>query len=241
MERIKLLIVSSAVLGAGMFCLPSPAAPALFTIDNSKSLILVSGLFSHFAITPQGTGALGTSYSGSINANVSGSTIQFSGGSDMIAKTNGIWQPAVGGTAGSAPADYGPQASVNYPPFGIYTFYGAMRNISFDVTSPVLPLTGTNFNGTNLVFSFAPPAGALDYYSSIKEGSVALGGYATNTIAVGSTLTTNGNTQTLFIPINAQFVFTLISTNDSTLDLMGQIVATNLITVAPPVMTSPPA
>jgi hypothetical protein len=188
-----------------------------------------------WAIAPQGTGALGTSYSGNINADLSGSTIQFTGGSTINAHTNGVWQPAVGGAAGSAPADYGPK---NNPPFGSVTL-GAMRNISFDVTSPALSLTGTNFNGTNLVFSFAAGSAALDYYaSSSSHGSLALGGYATNNMAMGATLSTNDNTRTLVIPISAQFVFTLFSANDTQLEMVGQLLATNAITAAVPFIQS---
>ena len=217
------------------------AAPVAFTIDNSRSQISVvnpPSVFAGFAMTPQGTGALGASYSGSINVNLAGSTIQFTGGSSINAQTNGVWQPAIGGTAGSAPADYGPEASVNYSPHGFVTFYSAMRNISFDFTSPVLPLTATNFNGTNLVFSFASVNASLDYYSSYTHGSFALSGYATNTVAIGSTLTTNGSTETLFIPILAQFVFSVLSANDTKVELFGQLVATNLITAAAPLIES---
>jgi hypothetical protein len=227
-----------------MSCVPlililtGQAAPVTFTIDNSQSVISVSGLMVNFAMTPQGTGALITSYSGSINADPSGSSIQFTGGSSINAHTNGIWQPAAGGTAGSATADYGAQASVNYPPFGFILVYGALRNISFDVTSPVLPVTGGGFNGTNLVFSFASIDSALDYYSSILNGSLALTGYATNTVATGATETVNGSTRTLVIPIDATFYFKLKSANDTTVHLTGQLVATNAVAPPAPVIRS---
>ena len=44
--------------------------------------------------------------------------------------------------------------------------------------------------------------------------------------------------RTLLIPINAQFVFTLLSAKDTTVHLMGQIVATNSIAAAAPVIQS---
>jgi hypothetical protein len=240
MGRIKHLFVLSLLLGAGVFFHQAQGAPVVFTIDSSKSFIQASGLVANFAMTPQGAGALVTGYSGDINADLSGSAIQFTGGSDIIAHTNGMWFPAVGGgTAVAAPADYGPEASVIIPPFPPTKLYGALRNISFDVTSPVLPITGTNFNGTNLVFSFASANAALDYYASSSiHGSLALNGHATNTIAVGSSLATNGNTRTLVIPIDAQFVFTLLSAKDTTVHVMGQIVATNSIAAAAPVIQS---
>ena len=222
MSGVKYSLFSCVLLS---LILTGRAAPVAFTIDNSQSVITVSGLIANFAMTPQGSGALMTSYSGSINADPSGSTIQFTGGSSINAQTNGIWLPAIGGTAGSAPADYGAQASVYYQPFGFITVYGALRNVSFDVTSPVLPVTGGAFNGTNLVFSFASINAALDYYSSILHGSLALTGYATNTVATGATETINGSTQTLVIPIDATFYFKLISANDTTVHVTGQLVA----------------
>jgi hypothetical protein len=188
MGRIKLLATLSLLLGADVFFNQSQGAPVGFTIDGSKSFILVSGLVVNFAMTPQGAGALGTSYSGGINADLSGSAIQFTGGSTINAETNGMWFPAVGGgTVVSAPADYGPEAGVIIPPFPETKLYGALRNLSFDVTSLVLPVTGTNFNGASLVFSFASVNAALDYYvvSPSLHGSLALSGYATNTVAMG--------------------------------------------------------
>jgi hypothetical protein len=240
MGRIKHLATLSLLLGADVFFNQSQGAPVGFTIDGSKSFILVSGLVVNFAMTPQGAGALVTIYSGDINADLSGSGIQFTGGSTINAKTNGMWFPAVGGgTVVSAPADYGPEAGVIIPPFPETKLYGALRNISFDVTSPVLPITGTNFNGVNLVFSFASANAALDYYaSSSLHGSLALSGYATNTVAVGSSVATNGSIRTLVIPIDAQFVFTLLSAKDTTVHLTGQIVATNVIAAAAPVIQS---
>ncbi len=208
-------------------------APETFNIDNSQSAIAVSGLIAGFAMTAQGPAALITGYSGGINADPFGSTIQFTGGSSINAHTNGVWQPAPGGTVGSAMADYGAQANVDYPPFGFYLVYGALRNISFDVTSPVLPVASGAFNGTNLVFSFTSINATLDYYSSPLHGSLALTGYATNTVATGATETVTGSTETLVIPIDATFYFKLISANDTTIHLTGQLVATNVI--APPV------
>lgn len=239
MVPIRNLIRLGGWLAAGLLQ-PVLAGPVAFTVDSSQSFIFMappSGL-AGFAATPQGPGALVTSYSGSLNVDLSGTTIQFPGGSAMVAQTNGVWQPAVGGTSGSAPADYGPQASVVITPFPPTTAYGALRNISFDVTSPALPLTGTNFNGTNLVFSFASVNAAMDYNSTLKAGSLALGGYATNAVAGGTTLSTNGGLRTLFLPISAQFLFTILSANDTKLYLSGQIVATNALTVPAPVIES---
>ena len=240
MRRVNVLFVLSTLCLAGAGFSRAQAAMETFSIDTSQSPVLIGpgSVFAGFAITPQGAGALSNSYSGSININLSSSTIQFPGGSGINARTNGTWQPAAGGATGSAPADYGAVVQVNYPPFGFYTFDGAIRNFSLDVTSSTLPLSGTNFNGTNLIFSITSVNAALDYYSTIKAGSVALTGYATNAVAAGATLITNGTKQTLTIPVSAQFTFTVLSPNDTKIILFGQIVATNSLGAAPPLIKS---
>jgi hypothetical protein len=204
----------------------APAAPEVFTIDSSQSQTILSGNIAGFAITPQGAGSLITTYSGSINADVSGSTIHFTGSSMIIAKTNGVWQPGVGGASGSAAADYGAQASIE----GFFTADGAARNVVLDLTSPLLTVTGTNFDSSALLFSFATGSNSsFDYrVSGISEsGSLSLAGNSTNTVANGASLTTAGTTQKLVIQFNTPFTFSLLSPNDTTLVLTGQIVATN--------------
>ena len=114
-----------------------------------------------------------------------------------------MWFPAVGGgTAVAAPADYGPEASVIIPPFPPTKLYGALLNISFDVTSPVLPITGTNFNGTNLVFSFASANAALDYHASSSTPWIPGLEWSCHEYHCrwDRRLATNGNTRTLVIP-----------------------------------------
>jgi hypothetical protein len=231
MKLNKLCSLGSGILSFGMvfFLDRALAGAVVFTIDSSQSQISLSGKIAGFPLTAQGAGSLMTTYSGNINADVAGSTIQFTGSSAIIAKTNGVWQPAVGGASGSALADYGAQANLSF--FG--TGYGAARNIVLDLTSPLLTLTGTNFDSTALVFSFATSsASSFDYYTSLKHGTLSLTGNSTNSVANGASLTTNGNVMKLVIQINAQFAFTLLNAGDTPLDLTGQIVATNLMTAA---------
>ncbi len=209
------------------------AGQVVFNIDPTRSQLTLSGKVAGYTFTTQGTGSLTTTYRGNINANVTGSTIQFTGSSTITAETNGVWQPVVGGGAGSAAADYGAQATV--PPFG--TGYGAMRNAVFDVTSSSLTLTGTNFDSSALVFSFTPSSNpTLDYNLVLEHGTLALAGYSTNAIANQASLSTNGNVVQLVIQINTQFSFTLLSSGDTPIDLTGQIVATN--SLAPPFINS---
>src|ERR1700733_2454800 len=196
------------------------ATPEVFTINSSQSQTTLSGTIEGSAISAQGVGSLTTAYRGSINADISGSTIQFTGSSMIIAQTNGVWQPAVGGATGSAAADYGAQASIS-----VLTGYGAARNVVLDLNSPLLAVTGTNFDSSALVFLFATNSvSTFDYRIFTESGSLVLTGYSTNTIANAASISTSGGVQTLIIEFNTQFSFT--SPITAVLDLNGKIVAT---------------
>ena len=239
MNAVKWFLFSSAIPAASAFLiLTAPANPLTFTLDNSQSQVTVSGNLAGFAMVPQGTGSLMTSYSGNLSADLGASSIQFTGTNSFNALVNGSWQPLSGGASGSAPADYGAQASVDFFPFGFITVDGAMRNISLELTSPLLAVSAGSFNGASLVFAFASTNAALDYHSSLLSGSLAANGYATNTVATGATVSVIGSRQTLVIPIDATFYFKLISANDTTLHLVGQLVVTNGVALPPPVIRS---
>jgi hypothetical protein len=242
MNQIKYFVFLFVLTFAGLFFLPrTTAAPVIFTIDNSQSGVGVSGLIDSAAMTQQPSGStliLPTSYSGSIKADLSGSTIQFTGGSAINAQNNGNWEPDANSRPNTAPANYGVEASALNFPHGFITVYGALRSISLEVASAALPISGGSFNGTNLVFSFASTDAVLDYYSSSFSGALALNGYATNTVAAGATLSTNGSVITLTIPINTTFVYNLFSTGDTHLQLMGQLVATSSTALAGPIIQS---
>lgn len=221
------ILLFGAILLAGT----GRVGAAAFVIDSSQSRITLSGKVEGFAFMAQGPGGLTAAYTGNINAMVSSSTIQFTGSSTISAITNGVWQPAAGGAAGSAPADYGAKATI--PLIG--TGYGAGRNIVLDVTSASLALAQTNFDSSQLVLSAATNANpAFDYRLALQGGSISLSGNFTNSIATGSFISTNGSSLQLVIQINT----TLSGTNNSTLTLTGQIVATNSLSVfAAPVIT----
>ena len=65
---------------------PARAAPMVFTVDSTQSQISLSGLIANYPMTSQSAGSLTTTYSGNLNATVSGSTIQFTGSSMITAK-----------------------------------------------------------------------------------------------------------------------------------------------------------
>jgi hypothetical protein len=231
-EKKRLMQISRAcglILIACLGTIPLSAAPTIFTIDNTRSQITLSGDVVGETLSAQASGSLTTTCSGFILANVTQSTIQFPGQSQLIADTNGVWQPAVGGGSGSAIADFGGKVTV---PF-VGAAYAAARNTELDLTGPLLPLSGGSFDSSALIFSYSTNViptldPTLDYNAGfLGSGSKTLSAYSTNNILDGATLTSSGSIQTLAISINAQFTFSLLSSGDTTLNIVGQLVATS--------------
>lgn len=218
------LLVLALIGWQGHVC-PVAAATNSFTIDPAQTSVVLSGSVSGNPLNPQGPGSLSNQFTGTLIVDVTPSTIQFSGGSLIDAFPNGTWQPLPGGGAGSAPADYA--GTVN---LFLVTGVAAIRNILLDVTSPVLPLQNGQFDSSSLAFRFLTNSGgSVDYRVTglaSSSGSQALDGLATNGVTTAASLTDNGSLLTLVIPVDATQVLTFISTNDTTLRLQGQLVAT---------------
>ena len=202
----------------------TPGAAQVFTVDTNKSSVTISGIVIGGTIMSQAPGSLTAAIGGTIKAAVTGSSIQFTGQSQILAETNGSWQPKSDGTTGSEPGDFGAQANL-----GFASGYAALRQIQLDVFSPAMSVTGGQFNSTNLTFQFSSNAlSALDYIVSglvNKHGAYLLTGYATNKVTSLGSITTSGNQQVLSIPVDATFYLSLLSANDTTIRLQGQLVA----------------
>jgi hypothetical protein len=197
------------------------AAPVVFTVDPSQSRVILSGKVAGTVIEEQGPGSLTSSFGGTLAAEVTGSTIEFAGGSALDAAVNGNWQPKPGGVAGSDPADFGGKAS------GLFaTVYGAFRNIMLDVVSGVLPLNNGTFDASALVFSFPTgSASTLDYDLVVLKGGIPLTGIANNRVTTAATLSQNGATQKLVIQVDTEYTFKALTSNDSTVRFVGELVA----------------
>jgi hypothetical protein len=194
------------------------AAPVQFTVDESQSKITLSGTVLGIALQEQGPGSMTTSFYGTIAADVTSSAIQFTGGSALTARTNGVWQPGPKGASGSAPADYAAQATTI-----ISSVKGALRNIVLDLTSGVLPISGGLFDASALVFAFPTNSVAsFDYDAGIfGKNGITLSGVSTNKIVNGATL--DSASQTLTISVDTEFL--LSGVVSGTLHLKGTLVA----------------
>lgn len=202
-----------------------------FTVDPSRSSVSVSGRALGNAFKGQGPGSLTTTYSGTINSVIVGSTIAFPGGSAVTAANNGSWEPKVDGLPGKEPANYGATAG-NF----LASAKAAARDLQLDLTSLLpLPVTEGSFDASGLVFGVAAgSASALDVrITGLVQDStrIPLTGLSTNAASVRGTLTTSGREQALTIPIDTQFFYDLAppANNDTWLIFRGEVVATRML------------
>lgn len=219
---IRRSILIGLLSGLGLFMDRAGAAPVQFTIDPAQTQITLSGSVAGSTLKEQGPGSLTTTISGTMLADVTGTSIQFTGGSSLIAKTNGVWQPGPGGASGSAPADYGAQASTF-----LGTIKGALRDLVLDMTSGSLPINNGQFDASGLIFGFKTNGtAAFDYDAGfLGRDSIELSGLSTNKIVNGATLSGASGSQKLVIQVDTEFKFSAISDNDSAVHLTGQLVA----------------
>jgi hypothetical protein len=220
--RLNLFAAGGLALGLAL----APAMADVFTLDTNQSSLTISGTVQGASLAQQGAGSLTTHYGGAIEVTQTASSIQFPGQSLIAAMNSGNWQPLADGSAGVAPANYG--AAVNLAA-GLVKVKAALHSLVLDVTSPALTLNRTGqFASTNLTFLIPTNANsALSYLVTgliNSSGSTALSGQSTNNVTTLATLETNGQAQTLTIPVNAQFTFSANSTNDTILNLAGQLV-----------------
>jgi hypothetical protein len=224
-SRVRLTLLAIVFLVTVSPHFRALAAPVIFNLDPARSSITLSGSVLNNALKEQGPGSLTTSFSGTIAADVTGSTIQFIGGSAIDAKTNGNWQPQTT-AAGSAPADYG--ATAANP---VATALAAGRNLVCRLLIGHLPITSGTFDSSKLAFGFPTNATSIiDYrvtgFLLNTSGSKALVGLSTNRITTVATLTTAAAGETLTLPVDADFVVNLAANITILLNLKGQLVAT---------------
>jgi hypothetical protein len=191
-----------------------------FTIDPLQSSLTFSGNYSGNTFSPQSPNSFTTTYSGTIDATIGSSSIKFNSAA-AAAADSGIYQPAAGGSAGSAPGDYGGMFNLA----GNTTVVFSIRNYVFSLSSATLALIGGNFDASGLAFTVT--SGNSDFnVSSGGSGSTSFNGQtATNGSGTG-TFSNVGGVETLTIPIDVTITYTTLASNDTTYTLMGSIVAT---------------
>jgi hypothetical protein len=219
-------IAASLFLLTNAISLPSAVADTrIYTLDPAESSITLSGtVTSQFGTAPieqQGPGSLTTSYTGTIHADRTSSTIQFLSGGSIDANVSGSWQPLADASAGSAPADYGARVV-----FAIVVVNFAGRDLVADLTGFSTPVDGSgNFDLANSDVNFT--SGNIAYRANfgLAPGTETLAGRSGNLTGT-ATLTTEGMTETLLLPVSATFNIPVDANTSVLLTLDGQLVAT---------------
>ena len=211
------------------------AAPVVFTVDQTQTEITISGTLIGTPIEPQAPNSLTTHFGGTILADVTDTTVQFTGGSAIDAEVNGTWLPGPKGAAGSAPGDYAGQLASF-----LGNGKGAFRNILLDVTSGVLALNTGSFDAAGLAFGLPANSNAvLDYDLGFLKGGLTLTGLSTNRVTTAGTITRGASGDKLVILVDTQYGFKALTVNDSVVRFLGKIVATRTGTVPTTVVIGP--
>ncbi len=210
-----------AILICAWVALAAPARADIFTINPLQSILTVSGNVAGNPASQQPPSGFSTSYSGTIDATLSGMSIQFNSAS-AAAAISGNYSPLVGGGAGTAPGDYGGMFTVS----GIFPGTFAIRDLVASLSSGPLSLTGGAFDASQLLF--LATSGNVDYRVAALAmmGTLSVAGNsAMNGPGMGS-IAIVGGVNTLTIPIDVTILFTVVTTNDTMFRLRGNIVAT---------------
>jgi len=236
MKTLNRTLIVSALLTGGLFCTSTKAIgeAITFTVDPTESSLTISAslnapLVGNVPLVEQAPGSLTTVYGGTVEADVTGTTVEFVGGSSIVASNSGVWAPGLGGTNEiNAPANYGGHGSDSVFIYTI-TVDAAMRRIEVDATSGAIPITGGVFPAQTLVFSFPSNANSvLDYSTSgvaSESGSYPLSGFSTNGIGLMGSLNTVGDELVLTIPVDYTGKGWIISQDDLQYTLTGTLVA----------------
>lgn len=220
-----LMVVPTILLGTLAIPLSRcQAGVTNWTIQSASSNLALSATFylgvGDFHLEGQGPTSLTTQFEGTVQTQQNflapgvPSEIQFLSAA-LDAQVSGDWEPLPGGATGTAPADY---AARGYVDTVVISYsYIALRDLTFDLASGVLPLSdsplGTqNFTGDLDVTTLT---GITDYdsrgglQSLLGDGSATMVGLGGGSASAGSVAYDDLNGMaTLTIPLDFQF-FTL--------------------------------
>jgi hypothetical protein len=188
-----------------------------FNINSSLSSASGSGTTLGYKVVPQKTGSNTAKLSGTIQADLEPGSIRFTGGGSISAADTGSYQP------GNEPANYAFQASTL---FG--TAYVAIRGAkaSFSTSAIAVSSSGT-FSSAGATYTLSAGTVAYDL-PVIASGSKSLAGLSTTTLSTpsGKLSVSKSGLETLEMPFSVALKISVLSADDSTVDLQGTIVAT---------------
>ncbi len=219
------LITVACCLIAMLFVERASAIETIYNIKEDQSSITISGTintssFGSSNIDPQAAGTLTATYSGTIRADRGAGTIEFLGGSSIVADLQSInLEPAIGGGAGDAPGNYGGLAFTGFAALAGRDFIADLIN------GGVLPISSGNFSLDDVDLSFA--SGSIDFNATLFSGQESIiGDIAPLTNASGQGSISSVGPEMITIPINTTLLIDLgVDNATANLTLSGQLVA----------------
>ncbi len=227
-----LTLLSTAVL------LSTPAAVkavnVIFTLTGTSTATVAGATLNPGANldgAQQAPGSLGArTVSGTITVNVDNLTapnsITFVSATLDPANFGTNLQPGIGGTAGSAPAEFG--LLFDFTPVGLpASEVVAWRDSVTNTTSGIIPMSGGAFATSGI--TFAPIAGTIDF-GGVAAGTGSLVGLSdVNDSTANGSYSVAGNTVTLTIP-NYDYTYTTnFSGTPGSIRFTGTLTATAVI------------
>lgn len=212
------------------------AAPVTYAIIKEQSSLTLGGTLANGSVTlvPQLTGSNTAALQGSLVGDLTGSSLTFSGSSniDAAAFAGGTLVPSSAATGSGAVEDN----------FGFKDHLtgnisqAALRDVALDLVGG-----SATFGGAVTGLSFAYANGVVDTFNGLQTTFGVLNMQLLDVFAdqsagvLGHVI--NGNTETITIPIAGTVTFDLFpldGTDDSMLTMTGQIVAERLISTPEP-------
>jgi len=191
-----------------------------FTLNPALSSLTFNGNanvagFGNFILARQGpTGvndpnSLITQFTGTVTADVNSflnpSSIQFNSAS-IVASNNGSWLPTQGNISLASPANYGFTADIGN---------GAIRNLSFNLTSGVMSISGGSFAPATQLFTNLP-GGTLHIGGPLGFSDVNMTSIVTsnppnrpNTTLTNATVTSTASLLTISLPVDFNFDYNI--------------------------------
>lgn len=228
------------LLGAAVglaICAPAWGSLVDYTVDPAQSSLTLSGNWNGLSLWQRPGSSFSTSYSGSIQADLTQESIQLVS-ADLDAAGSGKYQPRFNGRAGRQEADYG-----GFFRIGAQGIRGnlntAFRDVGLDLTSASMTLNDGSFDAA--LASVTAASGAMDYAGLgllrplIGQGRAPITGIdVANVAPADGMLASAGGVETLTLPISVTFAVDIDSSlpaayNRFDLTLNGTIIATRAL------------
>lgn len=229
---IRSIIASLTLSGLSVLCaaLPASAVAVEYTIDAGESGLGVTGNLAGELITYRSPINF-LSLSGALQADRTGNTVTFTGGSAIAALQSGNWTPGIDG-------DFMSTAKANFA-ISTSAVEAAIRDLRIFPSSPSAATIAGNNKLPLDAFEIAIEDGGVDYLRNDFQGARANlattnpNQFRVNLSTQQATITQSGGVETLVLPFKFDVLFSVYTSGDSQLTFTGELTATTAATPEP--------